>query len=143
MRLQDQLDPLDRPAVEALAGPLLPLIHRLHRQHARLYALGGLASVALACGCASLAAAWTRASALQAALCALGGLLLGLALLRALARRQAERLRQETLRACQDHPGGLDALRLAARRVGPRASFFEALWASWPPPDEQKARPTS
>ena len=123
----DRLDPIDREALEHLA-PHWALMTRVHDLRTRVFGGGGALGVAAAVALTVGVGVGTDASAFQLALVAAGTALVCLGVVRAAARRQAARLREQVRRHCAEHTVDLDELVVAARKLPGRLYFFAALW---------------
>jgi hypothetical protein len=122
------VDPLDRENLEPVLGPHWALLTTVQRRRTRLFGLGGAAALLMAVAAPVLVAWRLEPSAFQVALVVLGALLGTLAVVRALARAQADRLRAEVQTHCEAHDVDVETLVAAARKLPGRLYFFAALW---------------
>lgn len=124
----DGLEPIDRDNLGPLLEPHWPLLAQVHAARTRMFGLGGAATLALAVVAPIAVAAWTEPSAFQIALVAIGAVLVGLGVVRALARAQGNKLRGRVQSHCLREGADLDEIVAAARKTQGRLYFFAALW---------------
>ncbi len=126
--VMDGPDSTDAEPVRAELNPHWDLLSGIHVRRTRLFGFGGgVVGVAAVAAPIVVALRWDP-SVFQTALVAIGTCLVGLAVLRTLARNQAEGMRHRVQSYCDAHGIELELLVAAARRVPSRLYFFAALW---------------